>query len=119
LPGEDKNSKACQIFQACQGVPGGLIVVEARSLFAAPQSINRALTLLDPGFNDELFVLFQGVCDWQQLVVDLGFKLSGDPPDLGQQLEILFSADPRWCAWPQPSTLAIWRFTESDGGEVK
>jgi hypothetical protein len=61
-----------------------LIVVEASSLLttATPESINSALALFDPGPDDELFVLLQGVGDGQQVIVDLGFKLPGDTPDL-------------------------------------
>jgi hypothetical protein len=62
-----------------------LIVVKACSLLAAasPESINRALAFLDSGFDNELFVLFECIGNGQQVIVDLGFKLSGNAPDFG------------------------------------
>ena len=72
---EDENPKASQILEVCKAVLRRSILVESASLLTtAPQGIHRALTLLDPGLDDELFVLLQRIRDGQQVVIDLGFK---------------------------------------------
>ena len=80
---EDQNPKASQILEVCKGILRGSILVEGSSLLTtAPEGINRALTFLDPGLDDKLFVLLQGIGDGEQVLIDLGFKLSGNAPDL-------------------------------------
>src|SRR2546425_6766490 len=67
------------------------IAVEGCSLLAAAKSVESALALLNPGFDDQLFIFFQLSGDRQHLIPGFCFKLFRDTADLRQKNEILFA----------------------------
>ncbi len=57
----------------------------------AAKGVEGALAVLDPGFDDQLFIFFKLSGDRQYVIPGFCLKLFGDTADLRQKNEILFS----------------------------